>query len=194
MTIHDTMRLGNESELDSFLKNTSNVDELDQFQQTPLHVACFEGMEKAVRKLLKRKANPAATDSKGWTPLHCAASAGHYGICQLLIASGKADVLAETNEGTTALGYAVKSMAGQPSDTKQQVSLIKSLLSNGQDVNHKNRFMETALHRASFSGSKEAIECLLDCGADVNALNQLRNTFSSHSIFVNFKVVEYHSL
>ena len=57
-------------------------------EQTPLHVACWNGHLDAVRALLLVKADVESRDKDEWTPLLCAASKGHNEIVQTLLQVG----------------------------------------------------------------------------------------------------------
>jgi pectate lyase len=56
---------------------------------------------------------------------------------------------------------------------------IKSLLSEGVDVNSRERAVWTPLHRAVLSGQTQAVELLLDQGADIDA----RNSFGASALY-----------
>jgi ankyrin repeat protein len=49
------------------------------------------------------------------------------------------------------------------------IEAVKQAITDGADVNAKNRIGWTPLHNAAFSGHKEIVELLIDAGADVNA-------------------------
>ena len=51
------------------------------------------------------------------------------------------------------------------------VKAVKQHLAVGADVNAKNRYGSTPLHRAAYAGHKEIAELLIAKGADVNAKN-----------------------
>ena len=95
MSLHEALRLQvQDFDVKEWLK-THPVDEVDDQQQTPLHIAATEGNFAVVKTLLRKRANVNQEDSKQWTPLHCAASGNHYDICDLLI-QNRANVNAVT--------------------------------------------------------------------------------------------------
>ncbi len=57
----------------------------DEDSNTALHLACTHGRAKVVGKLLAYGADVQSRNSKRWTPLDCAASAGAYKCAQLLL-------------------------------------------------------------------------------------------------------------
>jgi ankyrin repeat protein len=69
-------------------------------RNTPLHAAAAGARPDLVTLLLKRDANPNATQEGGWTALHSAAQAGNRAMVETLIANG-ADVnaRAENQQG-----------------------------------------------------------------------------------------------
>lgn len=64
------------------------VNETDQFGQTALHIASFEGHVDIVKLLIKKMAHLSIQDKNGWTPLHSASSSGNLQICEILIREG----------------------------------------------------------------------------------------------------------
>ena len=65
-----------------------NVNELDNFGQTALHVASFEGHKSVVEILLKKGGAVDIQDKNGWSCLHSAAQAGQLDICERLLLEG----------------------------------------------------------------------------------------------------------
>ena len=66
-----------------------------------------------------------------------------------------------------ALGY-----AGEENDVKA----LESMISNGANVNAKDFWNATSLHRASESNSLDAMELLIAKGAEVNAKDDWERT------------------
>ena len=54
-------------------------------RQTPLHLAAIKNKPHMAKLLLEKNADPLATDSFGWTPLHAAARSGSEQIVSILI-------------------------------------------------------------------------------------------------------------
>jgi ankyrin repeat protein len=88
-----------------------------------------------------------------------AAAAGDLALVGSLIAA-KADVHGKTDDGETALMYAVWG---------DHAEVVKALLAAGADVNTRNNNGVTALIVASKMGNAEVVNALLTAGADANA-------------------------
>ena len=56
----------------------------------------------------------------------------------------------------------------------------------GVNVNGKNNYDETALHRAAEYGDMEVLSALVDAGVDVDAINTINNTAVSSCTTGNF--------
>lgn len=80
---------------------------LDQYRNTPLHLAARSGDTDAVAELLKSGAVVDARNDRGLTPLHFAAWYGHADVAKLLLSAG-ADVNAKCGDGRTPLKFAVQ--------------------------------------------------------------------------------------
>ncbi len=110
---------------------------------------------------------------------------GHWRLCQFLLEDGADANLALPETGETPL-HAALSKANR----LQYDSVIEVLLAHGADPNRATlpdmetgAFMrdcrtkgETPLHRAAAFGSKQAIQMLLDAGANVQAKDQHGDT------------------
>ena len=134
------------------------------YRRTALHSAAFNGNSDICSLLLSRGANVSQTDENGDTPLHVAAYDHLVDICQLLV-DHKADVTSVNNEGQTPLH---KAFDGYWSDT---AAVCCPLITN-ESVNVADRHGNRALYIAVRNGDIQIVQMLLDCGADVNALNE----------------------
>jgi len=79
-------------------------------QMLPIHDAAFRGDVEIVELLLLFIEARTGADARGYqmrSPLHVAASQGHFEVCQVLLA-GKADPLKKCAHGRTALHYAAE--------------------------------------------------------------------------------------
>lgn len=110
-----------------------------------------------------------------WTALQLATTFGGPEMAELLL-EFKANVNAKAG-GTTALHVAATFGAGAP--------VMKCLLNGGAYVDDQDMCGSTALHRASFQGSVENINALLEHHADMNARDLLGWTALHHAASCN---------
>ena len=156
---------GNHDVLQFLLKQQAQVN-FDQW--SPLHLAANsdDGIDR-VNILLKAGANPLARPKRdGRTPLHVAFNAK---IVTALI-DAIDDIEARNEFEQTVLH---EEASGQC-----RTSVMKQLLAKGAKVNSRDKDNETPLHKVAFSAGfyplkerKEAVQLLLDAGADINAEN-----------------------
>lgn len=84
--IHDATKRGSLADVERLINaSPSVINDLDQFGQTPLHIAAFEGHIDIVELLVNNSASLSLQDKNGWTSLHCAASNRHLSIVERLI-------------------------------------------------------------------------------------------------------------
>lgn len=106
--IHDAARSGDLAKVEALIKAhpelVSAKDE--QYGQTPLEIAAFNGHKDVAEFLLANKADVNAKAKNGSTALHLAAAKGDAGIVELLLANN-ADVNALDNEGWSPMHSAV---------------------------------------------------------------------------------------
>ena len=117
----------------------------------------------------------------GDTALHLAAAALRPLAVGTLL-EAKADSNAENRRGATALHYAcdARPKAGNTWDPSKQRSVIELLLDAGSDIEHKDKAGATPLHRAIRARSPEAVRCLLERGARVDAPHGEQRTTPLH--------------
>src|SRR3990167_2129316 len=164
MDIHTALQIQSEPHIQAFLKSNIEIDVRDSQDQTPLHIACAQGLLPVVQKLINKKANINATESKQWTPLHCAANEQHLQVCEYLI-KNKANLNSKTQDGNCVLHYLVKTR----STTDMHTKLINYVLANTSlsidEINSRN---ESPLVRASLSSDPQMITHLLALSANIN--------------------------
>ena len=130
---------------------------------TGLHYAVFWKNATICELLLKRGANINATAEYRDQPLHIAARdrSDNVAVCELLVAHG-ANVTAVNSTGYTPLLEAVY---------QNKSSAVCPLLITNDTVNVADNVGDHALHMASRSYNVVAVQQLVDCGADTNAVN-----------------------
>ena len=117
----------------------------------------------------------------GDTALHLAAAALRPLAIGALIEAG-ADSNAENRRGATALHYAcdARPKVGKTWNPSQQRSVIERLLDAGSDIEHKDKAGAAPLHRAVRARSPQAVRCLLERGARVDATHGRQRTTPLH--------------
>ena len=117
----------------------------------------------------------------GDTALHLAAAAlGPLAVGALIDAG--ADSNAANRRGATALHYAcdARPRAGKMWNPSKQRQVIELLLDAGADIEHQDKSGATPLHRAVRARSPEAVRCLLERGARVDATHDEHRTTPIH--------------
>jgi ankyrin repeat protein len=149
-----------------------DVNIVDKFGSTPLHLACQNGQYESVVTLLSYGANPSAGDTSGNCPLHYAAAYGWLNIVQLLMETTECDPNPSNLWKTTPCGIA---------DRKGHTKVVRYFLGNKTkkiDVNFKDNEGKTLLHHCvgeSYTSQYEAEKAiakakhLIASGADPNA-------------------------
>jgi ankyrin repeat protein len=118
----------------------------------------------------------------GDTALHLAAAALRPLAVGALIEAG-ADANAENRRGAIALHYACDARPkGKTWNPSRQRSVIELLLDAGSNIEHKEKAGATPLHRAVRSRSPQAVRCLLERGARVDAPHGPQRTTSLHIV------------
>lgn len=139
--------------IDFFLGAGADINKNVKGGGTVLSLAALGGNEVVVRHLLARGADPnAATDT-----MLSAASGKNVKVVEILLQAG-AKVNAEPRQDS-ALGSAA--LYGQ-------IEIVRLLLANGANPNHRDNSNETALMSAVMSKKIAVVQLLLEARADVN--------------------------
>jgi ankyrin repeat protein len=117
----------------------------------------------------------------GDTALHLAAAALQPLAVAALIEAGAA-TNAENRRGAIALHYAcdARPKTGEAWNPSKQRSVIELLLDAGSDIEHQDKAGAAPLHRAVRARSPEAVRCLLERGARVDARHGRQRTTPLH--------------
>lgn len=131
LSIFGVVRISQHREiLDAIDSESLNVDVADTGGRTMLMEAVIRKDAILVDELIARGADVKWTDKRQWTALHFAAQNNDLNIGKKLIAAG-ADVNAQDDIGNNVISRAVF-------NSREDHSLVKELLENGADPNHKN--------------------------------------------------------
>ena len=152
-------------------------------EAVPLYYAAMLGFRGLVEHLIDK--HPEHVNARGGyevTPLHAAASAGHFNILLILIEHG-ADVEARNDFNETALITATRSC---------HTEFIRMLLERGASTDARSSPLDwAALHWAATSGRIDVVQVFLDCGVDVHVRDNRGCTPSELASHVNdLKIAE----
>ncbi|KAH8696324.1 hypothetical protein BGW36DRAFT_428337 [Talaromyces proteolyticus] len=129
------------------------IDSVDNYSQTPLSHAAWNGHADIVRQLLDAGAEIVSTDSIGGTPLSYAICNGHEAVVQLLVKgerTSKSDIIKSLHFPAVELGHE---------------AVVRLLFENGADPNWKDSSGHTVLSLAAKRGYVAIVRQLLDYGA-----------------------------
>eukprot|EP00037_Helgoeca_nana_P021285 m.214575 g.214575 ORF g.214575 m.214575 type:complete len:324 (-) comp25586_c1_seq2:142-1113(-) len=142
----------------------------DLYGKTPLHAACKNGDDAAVKAILDASTlTPlrtsrllGAADQEGSTPLHAAAESGSSGAIELLL---RASASVDSVDGIGSTPLHVASESGR-------AAAVGVLIAAGAEADRRNSLGNTPLHRAARRGLADAVEILCTHGADPTARNE----------------------
>ena len=158
--------MGHVKIVEFLIENGATVDETAKSGITALWLAASEGQDDVVKLLLnKGNADPANTRIDGISALMTAAVGGHASMVKLLLEQAGVNATAVDKEGLTPLMN-----SAEKGDVEVVKALLESILAEerGTYVNHFSATGFTALVIASAHGHKDAVEAMLDYGADAS--------------------------
>lgn len=138
--------------IDILLKHNAEVNVVSDDGQTPLFRAAYKNLVEYAKEMLRRGADPNLNPSnpEDGSTLLWAAATGDLALVEMLVSHG-----AEIN-APGVLHSAIK-----------HIHIMKYLIREGADVNKKGAWGSTALHTAAYKCEKEAVELLVNSGADI---------------------------
>lgn len=133
--------------------------------KTALDYAVFLGLDSLARELAKRGAKLDAEDRDGLQPLHVAAEMNHPEVAAALIEAG-APLDGRDGDGWTPLHWA---------SAQGNARMVQLLITAGSDLEARTHDGRTPLLLvAMLSGDERAAETLLEAGADLDAMDTLK--------------------
>ena len=143
-----------------------DVNHCDSQNETALHYAAKKGHAEVVQVLIDAGADIDTRNNDGHSPLHCASTSGALEVVKVLVEAGaRANVT--DDDGRTCLFLAASK--GRTETVRYLVGLPEV------DVNHCNRFNDTALHcavKGDYRWYADVVQVLIDAGADIDAKNE----------------------
>lgn len=155
------------------IKHGADIQIRDRKNRTVLQQAARIGDEALISTLLKKGLKVSAQDRVGRTSVHEAASRGFQQVLELLLKAEPEAASIASRSGKTALHLAAAT---------GHVGTMKILLASaGTDVNVQDQSFRTPLIRAASYGSPEAVQILLDAGADTSIRDASGQTAKDHA-------------
>lgn len=149
-----------------FVHYGADVNQVNQFGETPLTLAAFRGNREAIEYLISQGAQINVENNK-YSPLHYASFGGHNDIINYLINNG-ANLNAKSPNGSTPLMMAVY---------EGQIESMQILLNAGADPNIANERGERAFEWAMRKNNLTMAEKLTDKENFIAAANAPKNTY-----------------
>nr|MCR4791000.1 ankyrin repeat domain-containing protein [Treponemataceae bacterium] len=202
--LHEAVRYGQKDIVEILLKNKANPNSQDSLGKTPLLLIAPAGeRQKIYSCLLENGADPNTKDMYGDSPLHLASMTGmDKEILELLVSNG-ADINERNKKGIIPMALAVDQMftehvrfyalkgadihaednsgnspLSRVLENKSATSLaMLKIMVNGQNINSRDSYGNTALHIAiQKDSSLDQIKYLLSLSNDIDARNRNGDT------------------
>jgi len=164
------------------LQQGVNVNAVSDEGRTALYLACTSQQLEVVQILLEAGADVNHTSKKHY-PLIAACGTRNVEIINLLVSAG-ADVTCSNSSKETCLHVLINPSSSVTDSQKHSVcvseidaviSVMKSLLEAGADVNAISSQEETVLYRASKAGQYDIVRMLLNANAETKGLSGRRS-------------------
>jgi ankyrin repeat protein len=189
--LHSACFAGKVEVANLLLDRGADVKVRDNFQQTPLHRACYvSGQDAAlVRRLIDQGADVNAQGYNGLTPLHFAALHGDLEIAALLLDRGADPNSFDSYTGTVGPASVSGTALQVAIDFHPKEAMARLLAERGAKVNRRDSSGNTELHLAAFKGYAELTKRLLALGAEVEAVNQSGRTALYYAAKLGYRSV-----
>ena len=156
---------GNNDAINVLFNAGADPNIIDANGATCIHYAVVEGCSKDVLEIIvNHGADVNATDKNHVTALMLACVKGNKDVINVLLNAG-ADPNIADGKGATCIYHAVGEGCSK--------DVLETIVNHGADVNAKNKFNRTALLIACVKGNKDAINILLNAGADPNVTDYM---------------------
>jgi hypothetical protein len=165
--LHWAAENGDSETLQALIAAGANMNTLDQYDNTPLHLAAKNWRSTAaLQTLITAGANVHAVNQGRNTPLHIAIGYGRTAALQALI-NACADVNAVNQHGSTPLHWAARN---------GHTEIAQALIDAGANMNASNREGNTPLHLTAIYGCAATLQALINAHADMRAVNPHNDT------------------
>lgn len=162
--VHDAVRHGDMTLLTTLLENGENVNALNTYHETPLHLAVQLEFVPAVETLLKFKADIVnELEINGEGAIHYAAELNQIEILDLLCQFPNFNVDLARADGATALHIAVEF---------RHQEMVERLVDLGANLNLQRKDKWFPLYIAAYNNDFTCLKFLIESEADLNQLCQ----------------------
>lgn len=153
---------GNLAEVKKMLSENKNLlEEKNQTEFLPLHIAVAVGNSETVKYLIASGAKIDCKGMYGWSPLHLSVMFNQPDIVKTLLKS-KADPNLKMEWGNTPLHTAAY---------RGRIEIANMIITSGANVNGTDNDGNTPLHAAASRGDLQMLKLLISKGADPKTLN-----------------------
>lgn len=159
--------------IDSLFSNGADIEARSNSGQSPLSWAAMYGQYEAVGKLVGKGADIESTSNNSFTPLLWAMEKGHDSTTTLLLNLG-AKLDNEKRLGTSSVFRAL--------ERGYHATLLALLNRHPEMIEERNQIMQTPLGWAAEQGDDQAVEFLLERGADIEAKSNNGQTPLSRAV------------
>ncbi|HEY3320324.1 MAG TPA: ankyrin repeat domain-containing protein [Planctomycetota bacterium] len=156
----------------------ADINTRDSWGMTPLMWATFSGHAAAVAELLKRGADPNLLCKEGTSALARAVASNHPKVAEMLLAGGAkpenellARVIADRIRGAKPAQVVRSNQSLVLAAKTGKVDDVREALLGGAEVDCRDLSTHTPLMWAAYNGHQSAVDCLIQAGADVNAVD-----------------------